>query len=692
MNAIAKLMRPRSVAIIGASTDPSKTAGKPAAFLQKHGFAGDIWPVNPRADRIGNLPCYADIAALPGAPDVAIVLLNAQRSIEAVRELSPRGSTAAIILASGFSETGAIGAARQTALKEAAGSMRLLGPNTIGLVNLTDRIVLSASGALDMDDFPQGRIAFVSQSGGILGAFLSRCAARGAGMSKLVATSNEADLEICDFLDHLADDEHTSVIALYLEGIRNPPRFIESAARARSAGKHLVAFKTGRSEAGARAAASHTGAMAGEDRMYDALFDACGVTRAQTFSSLIDISAALASGRKLKGPRIAILTSTGGAGTLIADSLGLAGLVTPPPGEATAARLRALQTGEEAVLDQNPIDVTLAGLHPTVLGGVANAVLESDDYDALTVIVGSSGIANPGLMANALRVPMEQSTKPVIAYLSPHAPDAARLLTQNGVPAFTESESCAAALGALLHASQTQTKARGNTVRRVAQNPSGALDEHDSKQLFARYGIHAAPEFVVTNAVEAKAAAQTIGGTLALKILSREILHKSDAGGVALNLDTDRIGSTLDTMRQTVQEKTGIEPQRFLVQQMLPRGVEIILGARRDHLGMAILVGLGGVASEIYKDTSLRLLADNRALTADDALAMLKDLKCFPLLQGWRGAAACDIAALCDAICAFSRMALEHRGALLEAEINPLFVFAQGQGVAAADGLAVFEI
>ena len=331
MDAISRLLQPRSVAIIGASADPTKTAGRPVAYLQKHGYAGQILPVNPKADRIGDLPCYADIASLPVVPDVGIVLLGAERAHLAVRDLAARGTAAAIVLASGYTETGEDGARRQRQLIEAAGTMRILGPNTIGLVNLTDKIVLSATGALEMDHFPVGGIGVVSQSGGILGSLLSRASARGIGLSKLISTSNEVDLELADFIDHLADDEATKVIALYVETVRNPQKFRAAALKAARAGKPVVAFKIGRSEAGAAAAVSHTGAMAGADRMYDALFRQTGVIRAQSFSDLLDIPVALATGRKLRGNRVAILTSTGGAGTLVSRRPGHCTASTPPP-------------------------------------------------------------------------------------------------------------------------------------------------------------------------------------------------------------------------------------------------------------------------------------------------------------------------------------------------------------------------
>ncbi|MFK4489873.1 acetate--CoA ligase family protein [Bradyrhizobium sp. USDA 336] len=694
MNAIERLIRPRSIAVIGASADPSKTSGRPVSYLRKHGFAGAIYPVNPKVKEIGGLACYPDIASLPDVPDVGLVLLGAEWAHVAVRELSARGVAAAIVLASGFTEIGAEGAARQQQLMQAAGSMRLLGPNTIGLVNLTDNIVLSASGALAMDHFPAGPVGLVSQSGGILGAILSRAAARGVGLSKLVSTSNEADLDLADFIDFLADDNATKVIALYIEAIRNPARFREAVLKARDAGKPIVAFKIGRSEAGAKAAISHTGALAGSDRMYDALFRQLGVIRAKTFEDLLDIPAALAAGRKLSGRRVAILTSTGGAGTIVSDSLGVASFATPAPGPDTAAQLRALQSGSHAMLDRNPIDVTLAGLQPDLLRAAIRILLASPSYDALVVIAGSSAVGSPALMADAIHDCLPLSDKPVIAYVSPHAPDAVSVLTQRGVPAYTSAESCAAALDGLLQAGmpeQVQTSGSAATVVEIADLPAGSLDEAQAKTLFARFGIPIVAEQVVATAGEAERAARDFGGRVVLKILSREIAHKSDVGGVAVNLTAESIGGRLTAMADEVEAGTGKRPEQFLVQEMISSGVEIILGMYRDPLGVAILLGMGGVAAELFKDTTMRLLPPNGGLGLAEARAMARDLVTWPLLDGFRGRPKCDVEALAAAIVAFSQMVAQLGDRLVEAEINPVFVLPAGQGVKAADGLAVLN-
>ena len=692
MDAISRLLKPRSVAVIGASADVTKTAGRPVSYLVKHGFAGKIFPVNPKASEICGLRCYPDLASLPEVPDVGIVLLGAERAQQAVRELAQLGCSAAIVLASGYTEVGEEGARRQTQLLEAAGSMRILGPNTIGLVNITDGVVRSPSGALEMDHCPAGAVGVVSQSGGILGALLSRAAARGIGLSKLISTSNEVDLELADFIDWLVDDEATKVIALYVETVRDTARFRAAALRAARVGKPIVAFKIGRSEAGAKAAVSHTGALAGADRMYDALFRQAGIIRAKRFDDLLDIPAALATGRTLRGKRVAILTSTGGAGTLVSDELGMAGFDTPAPDAATAEALRALQTGDAAALDRNPIDVTLAGLKPDLLRGAISALLRSPTYDALVVIVGSSALAMPELMANAIKSCLPESDKPIIAYVSPHAPPIAALLTQSGVPAFSAPESCASALGAMFHARDWKAPDPASDVGAtpaLSEIPKGSLDEAQAKRLFAAYGIAGAREIVVGTTDSAVSAAKDLGDRVVLKVLSSEILHKSDVGGVAVNLSSAQIGQKLIDMTAAVSAGAGITPTRFLVQEMVTGGTEVILGMHRDALGTAILLGMGGVTAELLKDTTMRLLPPTGGLTRQDALDMAQELKTWPLLNGYRGREKADVDALVDAIVAFSRMVAALGDRLLEAEINPLFVLKNGEGVRAADGIAV---
>lgn len=696
-NAIQKLMEPRSIAVIGASTDPKKTAGRPIAYLQKHHFKGEIYPVNPRVEEIAGLKCYPDIGSLPETPDVAIIMVGTDKALSAVQELSLRGTPAAIVLTSGFAEHGPEGLQKQEELIAAAGPMRILGPNTIGMVNVTDDIPLSPSSALEMDEFPKGGVSVISQSGGILGSLLSRAAASGLGLSKLVSTSNEADLGMADFVDYLVDDASTKVIVLYIESIRHPERFRAAALRARQAGKPIVVYKVGKSEAGIKAAVSHTGALAGTDKMYDALFKQTGIIRANKFSDFLDIPAALSSGRVLKGKRVAILTSTGGAGTLVADSLGEWGFETPVPDEKTAARLRALQPGDQAVLDRNPIDVTLAGLQPDLLRGAISALLDSPSYDALILILGSSSLSMPDLMAGAVRDCMQTSDKPVIAYVSPHAPIAGALMTKLGVPAFSQPESCSVALSSMLHASGLSggiaTTGSESAIPKTldASALHGSLNEHQAKNLFAVFGIPGVREAVVNARNPNLDAVNDLGEKCVLKILSNEITHKTEVGGVALNVPIAEIVDKLHAMAAEVKAKSGADIEQFLVQEMASGGMEFMVGMHRDPLGTAILLGMGGVTAELFKDTNMRLISPGKALSSAEVLEMLQELKTWPLLDGYRGRPRCDVDALVNAIVQFSTMVAAMGDRLIECEINPIFVFPEGHGVKAADGIAVLN-
>ncbi|MGE3247620.1 MAG: acetate--CoA ligase family protein, partial [Beijerinckiaceae bacterium] len=396
------------------------------------------------------------------------------------------------------------------------------------------------------------------------------------------------------------------------------------------------------------------------------------------------------AGRRLTGNRIAVVTSTGGAATLVSDSLGEHGLETPEPDEKTAAALRALQPGDGAVFDRNPIDVTLAGLQPDILGGVVRALLDSPAYDGLVIIVGSSGVAAPDLMANAIEPCLASTSKPVIAYVSPHAPEASAQLTARNVPAYTRPESCGAVLAALLRASAANTVPATAAPSRTfdsAALPPGVLDEAKAKALFAAYGIPGTREHIVATATEAQAAANVLGGKVALKVLSSAIAHKSDVGGVALGLDAQSIASALEEMRARIAAATGQEPQTFLVQEMAGPGIELILGLKSDALGKAVLLGAGGTAAELSGDTVLAFVPPSGALTREQAMAMAKRLKIWPLLNGYRGKPKADIEALADAIVAFSEMVQSLGDRLGEAEINPLIVLREG--VCAADGLAV---
>ena len=681
------LFNPRSVAIVGASADPNKTGGRPINYLLKHGYAGRIYPINPKVESISGLQCYASVADLPEAPDAAIVLLGAERAPQAVGELAQIGTKLAIVLASGFGEAGAAGQELQNRMADSAAGMRILGPNTIGAMDLKAGIVLSASGALEGDDLPIGTISVASQSGGILGALLSRGTARGIGFAKLASTGNELDIDIADLIAHYVHDEDTKVIAAYIEGIRSVQKFREAAELARKAGKPLVVYKVGRSESGARAAVSHTGAMAGEDRVYDALFQQTGVIRAQTFSDLLDIPAMLATGRVMAGRNVAVLTSTGGAGSLVADNCGIVGLDVPVLDDDTARELAALLKTDEPS-HANPVDVTLAGVKPEIMTAATETLLNADGVDGVVVVVGSSALAQPEIAIGAIKNGAAKSNKPLIAYVSPNAPHIVRELSLQGIPAYVSPETCATVLKAALPAKRREpaVETTGTSGIELPELRSGVLNEAESRDLLSRFGLAGAAQKVVNTAEEATNAAKELGGPVVLKVLSRHIAHKSDVGGVKIGLTEADIGPALDEMKRTLAAQNLPEPEGFLVQKMLRGGIELILGIRRDpQLGTFILLGAGGTLAELTDDSTIRLLP----IGESDAREMVSDLKISRLLNGYRGEKPYDVSALVSAISAAAKMAETLDARLVEAEVNPLFVMPEGKGVAAADGLIV---
>jgi acetate---CoA ligase (ADP-forming) len=692
MDALGRLLNPRSVALIGASANANKLTGRPLQYLKRHGFRGAIYPINPRADSIAGVRCYSDIAALPEPPDAAFVLLGPDRVLDAVRQLSAIGTGAAVVLASGFGESGEEGRRQEQEIARAVADMRVLGPNSIGLINVTDGIALTASNALVADDLLRGSIALVSQSGGILGSLLSRAQAQGIGFSKLIATGNECDLDVADFVAHLADDPATNVIALYLEGVRHPERFREAALKAHTVGKAVVAFKVGRSEAGALAAVSHTGAMSGSDAVYDALFRQLHIVRVERFSDLLDLPMALSARRALPGRRLAVVTSTGGAASLLADAAGAAGFELPEPDSATAERLRALHI-PGASLDRNPIDVTLAGVKPEVFRSILDALLDSPAYDAIVVVLGSSVLRDPEIAGGPLRDAAARGAKPIVAFVSPDAPHLVNALNRAGVPTFAAPEACAAALAAIWRASQASAETEPPRAAQIGDDMRallrpGPLNETESKALFRRFGIPATREVIATSAAEAQRAATAFGGNVVVKILSRAVLHKTDAGGVALDVAPGDVAAVCTRIADSFASKTGQKPEGFLIQERVTGGIEMILGLRRDsQFGPLILLGMGGTAAELLHDVSLRLAPVSHA----GAREMIGELKTSALLTGYRGRLPADVDALIGAIVAISDMALTLDDALIQAEINPLFVLPKGQGVIAADGLVVAD-
>ena len=684
---LRKLFRPESVAVVGASTDPAKIGGRPLHFLKKHGFDGKIWPVNPRAKEVEGHVCFPDVGSLPGTPDAAIILVGPDHAIPAVRDLAEAGCGAAIVLAGGFAETGDAGDDRQRALLEAAGDMRLLGPNTIGLLNVTDSVTLSASGALDIEERRAGGVAVVSQSGGILGSLLSRAAARGVGLSILAATGNEADIDVSDIMEYLAGDDATRVVALYLETIRKPARFRAAARALGQAGKRLVVYKVGRSESGAQAASSHTGALAGEDRVFDGLFRQVGAIRAERYADLVDLPTGLALAPPMGGRRLAILTHTGGAAGLIADVCGLEGFETPPPSRETSKKLGALLRDDGFSPDRNPVDLTLAGLDPEIVYSAIVALAGSGEYDAIVPVAGSSSVGRPYMIADPVLRASATVDIPIVVYASPHVPGIVSRLNAEGIPAFDSPEACARLLAALPHRPEPPASPSPRPTPPVSPpTATGPLNEFEAKNVFREFGIASVRETPVTDPGHATAAAAALGDEVVVKILSRDLMHKTEIGGIRTHVASAQAADVCREIALSAGSHgvTGFEG--YLIQEQVAGATEMILGFRRDPaLGPAVLIGAGGVNAEVYGDVAIGLLP----LENGDIDRMLHTLKMSPTLDGYRGAAPANIDALTETITRFAHMCDTLGERLIEAEINPLFVGRGDAPVLAGDGVMV---
>jgi acyl-CoA synthetase (NDP forming) len=692
----AALFEPKRIALIGASADETKTTSRPQRFLRKHGFKGEILPVNPSRTEILGDKAYKDVNAISGDIDHAYILLNGKGAVEALAACGKRGVKVASILAGGFADAGAAGASLQDDLARIVREtgIRLVGPNSIGTVSTDPPMALTANAAFAVDKLRTGTWGLVSQSGSLIGALLSRADARGIGFSRLISVGNEVDLAVGEIADLLVDDPKTRAILLFMETLRDGERLAHAARRAHAAGKPVIAYKLGRSAIGQELAKSHTGAIAGSDATFDAFCRRHGIARVSMFESLVDVPALLvdrppAIQSEGRGKRVAVATTTGGGAAMVVDNMAMAGLDIADPPQALVDWLKPLGI---AAGEGKLVDLTLAGAKPEIVAGTIERLLADDGNDAAIFVVGSSAQFNPELAVEPL-LKFARSAKPFAVALTPSAEKSLALLTAAGVPAFRHPESCAEAMAlCLLRPSPQPVPALAEPTRASldalqAGRVSG-FDERRAADLFAALGVAMARAMAVPDAKRIAAAVAEIGGPVALKILSADIAHKTEAGGVALGLPD---GQTASVAAREIEKRVkahmpNAKLEGFLVQKMERGLAEVILGFRRDPLvGPTITVGLGGVLAEIYKDAATRLAPVDEA----EARQMIEEVKGLATIRGYRNLPRGDVGALARTIAAFSALAHEAFADVAEAEINPLLIKADGQGVVAVDGLVI---
>lgn len=695
-----RLFSPRSVAVIGASQDLSSISGQPIAHLRAKGFAGTIYPVNPRYPEVAGLTCYPSIAALPEAPDVAVIAVAAKRVSDTMRELADRKVPYAVVLSSGYAEAGQEGREAQGALARQASDagVHLVGPNCQGYMNIADAIPVGFGAPYGLT-YRKGGVSLTSQSGAFGNSILMLADAEGLGFRRYVSTGNEAATTSLDLFEYFLGDAGTRVIAGYVEGFKDAHRLVSIGREALRKGKPVVVWKVGTSDAGAKAAASHTANLGGASALYRAAFKQGGIIEANDVGDMADCAKALLPGRLPKGNRLAIATISGGAGIAMADKAAEAGLALPELQPATVEGLRRVLPGYASIA--NPLDVTGSLLNDANL---MTATLEALAKDPNVDMIGLALAAASGKLATQLASEIvrisEAANVPILVAWNADpasASEAYRILDEAGIPRYQSPVRCARGAGALWqHARarqrlaeidrETPLTASRPAVKEKLRGKSGDLTEYEAKQVLAEYGIGVTREALATSAEEASKLAAGMGYPVVMKIMSPDIPHKTEAGGVRVGIAD--AGQAKAAYEEIVANARLFAPKAqvdgVLVQEMVAGGTEVILGVNNDPLfGPAVMVGLGGIYAEVLHDVSFRLAP----ITTSEAHEMLRELRTFPILDGARGRPRCDVDELAATLVRLSALALDLRDPVAELDINPLFVLPKGKGVRAGDAL-----
>lgn len=682
MMLLEPFFHPRGIAVIGASSDSHKLGYGVVRNLIDYGYHGPIYPVNPSASMILGLPCYATLEEVPDPVDLAVIIVPATAAVEMIEQCGRRCIGAVIVTSGGFGELGREGQQRERDLLAAAQryGMRLVGPNCIGTIDT--HTPLNTTFIVGMPQ--QGSIGFVSQSGAMCAVVIDWAQEVGIGFSRVVSLGNQIDVDITEMIAALASDVHTQVITAYIEGVHDGRAFLRTAAQV-ARHKPIVVLKGGYGESGARAVASHTGALAGSTEVYTTAFTSCGVLRATTTEELFDWARTFAWQPLPKGDRIAVLTNAGGPGILAVDAIDAAGLRLAPLTDATRAFLRTRLPPAAGL--GNPIDV-LAGSGPGAYALALDALLADPTVDAALVIQAPQDWCLPTSLAEVIGDLAALYRKPVLASLMGHdaAGQATTMLHQRHVPNFAFPERAASTLAAMVARQRWLAQPE-----RIPECPSGidheaarvALEHNDFAAAVAAYGIAVAPTKLVDDVSSAVHQAEVLGYPVVMKVVSPQISHKSDVGGVAVGLnDAAAVRAAFDRIGTAVRAACpASDIAGMLVQPMFSGGHELIIGVRHDpQFGALVLVGSGGVEVELQRDSAWGIAP----LDHTQAEQMLDRTRAGVRLRGWRGSPPGDRAALIEALVRLSWLAHDFPH-IAELEANPLYVLPVGRGAWALD-------
>jgi acyl-CoA synthetase (NDP forming) len=680
-------LRPRTVALVGATPDLKKVNSRPQRFLKRFGYAGRILPINPSRDEVLGERAYPDLKAAPGPIDHAFIMVPAAAVPAVIDQCCDLRIPVATLFSAGFAELGPEGVERQRAMvaRARAAGVRLLGPNCMGLINVHDRIPLTVNAVIEREPLIPGPLSLISQSGSMTGSILSRAQARGLGFSKLISVGNESDLGVGELADMLVDDADTGAILLFLETFRDAGRLAIAARRAYAAGKPVIAFKLGRSSVGRRVATSHTGAMTGPDEIANAFFREHGIMRVETFEGLFETPQLVMRHKPPRGRSVSVVTGTGGAAAMVVDRLGVLGadVVGPSPAMIEKLAARGIEVSDAPLTDL-PMGRSEGGRYSTIL----STLLQSDHTDAVVSVVGSSA-QNPQTIVERVLSVTAREAKPLAVFLAPRAEDALIQLQQNGVASFRTPETCADAVNAYLNWRAPGERPDGGDEVRAVMASAGRfearqLSELEASALFAGLGIRVAEHRVLTSGAEPI----DLTGPFAVKLLSPDLAHKTEAGMVRLDVAHEAVGAEAARMLREARSRFPAARIEGILVQRMERGlVEVIVGYRNDpEIGPIVLLGPGGITAELHRNVAVRIAP----VTLATAREMISEIRELEVIRGFRNLPAGDCDALAAAIRSVSLLA-SLRPAVREAEINPLIVKPQGHGVVAVDALAIFE-
>lgn len=700
---------PRSIAIIGASKDFTSISGKPIKYLLSHGYEGKIFPVNPKYKEIGSLQCYPSVLDIPEPVDMALVAINYKRVLPVLEQCHEKGIKFAIIFSSGFAEAGEEGKRLQeeiTALARRTG-MRVLGPNCQGLVNLQKNITACFSASLENKPLVPGRTGFVTQSGALGYSIFNMAQEMGVGFSFIVSTGNEVDIHSLELLEYMVEHPDTDLLVAYLEGIKDGKLFRKVAGRALELGKPIVSLKVGRSEVGQKAASSHTASLTGSDKVVDAFFKQNGIIRVDDIQDITDIAGLFSKIPTPIGKGLGIVTTSGGAGILAADTAVELGLEVPELTEETRMKISKVIPDYGSAM--NPVDVTAQVINdPEGFMNVLDAMLDSPDIDALVIVVTMIyGGAGERLARDIVDV-YKRAQKPIALCWTAGdrlMENCFAILRKGEVPYFKSPVRCVKALGALMRygafrRSWLESKdalaqvgaaveaEAAPAVREFLTACDSRLTEHQGKELLSRYGIPVTAEKVAATEEQAVAIASEIGYPVAVKVDSPDILHKTEAGALKLFIKNEEElkAAFHEVLTNARSYNPGARINGALIQEMVQGGTEVIVGINNDpQFGPVVIFGLGGIFVEILKDVSMRVAP----FSYEEALAMIREIRGYGVLAGARGQSRKDIASLADVLVKVSRMAVELEDEIRELDINPLLVLPEGQGVKVADALVI---